>query len=103
MKWIRDRLGHDYTVNLTDDEDWEDAEVHEGHEVGMIYRDTLTTYSLRVLVPPVPYEERPHVYSATEQDKRVMADLPAMLELVEEQLEGLLPEGYQVRITEWNK
>jgi len=40
--------------------------------------------------------------SLTELDKRVLADLPAMLEAVEEDLENLLPADYQVRITEWN-
>lgn len=103
MKWIRDRLGHDVVVNPRHDLDWENAEVHEGHDVGMIYRGTLTTYTLRVLLPPIPYEEREHVHSATEQDKRVLADLPSMLEQIEEQLEEMMPDGYQVRITEWNK
>lgn len=32
------------------------------------------------------------------QDQRVMADMPARLEEVEENLTDLLPEGYSVRI-----
>lgn len=106
MRWIQERMGWakpEGRVIHPEDLDWDEAEVHEGREVGMLYRGTLTTYSLRILVPPVPYEEREHVHSETDQDKRVLADLPALLEHAEEQIEKALPDGYQVRITEWDK
>ena len=89
-------------MNVSSEEpDWEKVEVHEGHEVQMIYRSTLATYNVQVFAPPTDYFE--HVRLPTEQDKRVLADLPAMLELIEDELERALPEGYRVRITEWNK
>lgn len=37
-----------------------------------------------------------------ERDKRVLADMPAYLEELEENLTDLLPEGYSVTIKEWN-
>lgn len=36
-------------------------------------------------------------------DARVAADMPAMLEAVEEDLQDLLPDGYTVRITAWEE
>ena len=101
-KWLRERIGLN-EEEIAALEDWGDAEVHEGRAVEMLYRATLNTYNLRILAPPIPYGERQHVHVESAQDKRVLADMPAMLELVEEQLQGLLPKGYQVRITEWNK
>lgn len=82
---------------------WEEVEVHEGREVGMLWRDTLTTYNLRILAPPVPYEDRDHVHRETQEDKRILEKLPKQLDIIEEELERVLPEGYQVRITEWDK
>jgi hypothetical protein len=38
----------------------------------------------------------------TQDDKRVLANLPAMLEAVEEDLTALLPPGYEAVIKEWN-
>lgn len=38
----------------------------------------------------------------TDEDKRVLSNLPAMLEAVEEDLSDLLPEGYYARIKEWD-
>ena len=64
-------------------------------------RVNLTTYTLRVLAPSLEPEEG--AYIATEEDKRVLADLPAMIEHAEEELESHLPEGYLVMITEWSK
>ena len=47
----------------------------------------------------VPSEEG-SAYRWAEQDKRVLANLPAMLEAVEEDLTALLPEGYRCIIKE---
>lgn len=86
---------------MKDDElNWEDVEVHEGHAVKMLWRENIATYNLQVFAPAIDYED---VRTLTEQDKRVLADLPAMLEELEELVENKLPEGYRVRITEWNK
>lgn len=38
----------------------------------------------------------------SDKDKRVLADLPAYLEELEENLTDLLPEGYSVSIKEWD-
>jgi hypothetical protein len=61
-------------------------------------RTNISTWNIQVFSPE-PEEEAPRL---TDTDKRVLADLPAMLEAVEEDLENLLPADYQVRITEWN-
>lgn len=98
MRWLRNRMG--LSEIPSDELDWEKVEVHKGHPVKMLWRETLTTYNLQVLAPATDYED---VRRHTDTDKRILADLPAMLENVEEQLEALLPDGYQVRITEWDK
>ena len=97
MKWLRDRIG------------W-DVEVHEGRRVGVIFKGSnIATYNLQIFAPDERYGPedeipiREPIHRESEIDKRLLADLPAMLELVEEQIEGLLPDGYRVRITEWNK
>lgn len=41
----------------------------------------------------------PSLYTPQEEDKRLLANLPAMLEAVEEDLTKLLPEGYRATIT----
>jgi len=61
-------------------------------------RTNIATFNIQVFSPE-PEEEAPRL---TDTDKRVLADLPAMLEAVEEDLENLLPEDYKVRISEWN-
>lgn len=53
---------------------------------------TLATFTLQI----VGYEPRP------DSDKRVLANLPAMIESIEEDFTDLLPEGYTVKIREWN-
>lgn len=62
-------------------------------------RESLVTFTLQVFSPET--DESTMISNGTE--KRVLADLPAMLESVEEDLEDLLPEGFQVRITEWDR
>lgn len=58
---------------------------------------TLATYTLRVLredgITP------PSLFTPQEEDRRMLANLPAMLEAVEEDLSKLLPEGYRAIIT----
>lgn len=63
----------------------------------------LSTYNLQVFSPPVAPEEETSAYRWSESDKRVLADLPAMLEQIEDELTSKLPDGYEVRITEWDK
>lgn len=89
-----------------DRDDWETVDVEVADPVKMIVRTTgfnIATYNLQVFSPEVDPAEETSMYRWSESDKRVLSDLPAMLELIEEQLEGILPDGYQVRITEWNK
>jgi hypothetical protein len=66
----------------------------EGDE-SMIEIDTfiLNTYNLQILSPA-------ENTSRGDQDKRVLSNLPAMLEAVEEDLTLILPEGYTAKITE---
>jgi len=111
MKWIQDRMGwtKDEVIE-PEDLDWEKVEIRKGHSVGVIFKGaTLATYTLQVFAPDTkvapgePIPERPPVHQATEQDKRVLADLPAMIEMLEDALQDLLRDGYSVRISEWNK
>lgn len=41
-------------------------------------------------------------FQLSDRDKRVLADLPAYLEELEENLTSLLPEGYEAKVKEWN-
>lgn len=59
----------------------------------------LTTFNMQILSPE-PEQDAP---SWNDTEKRVLADLPAMLEAVEEELTKLLPEGYTAQIAEWDK
>ncbi len=61
---------------------------------------TLTTFNVQILTPE-PLEVSPFTLPA--QDKRVLANLPAMLESIEEDLSDLLPEGYEARIRSWDE
>lgn len=80
-------------------DEWEAVDVEVADPV--VATINLATYNLQVF-SPMGDREVP-VHRETEADKRVLADMPAMLELVEEQLTDLMPEGYYVQITEWNK
>lgn len=60
----------------------------------------LATYTLQVFGPEQEPAEEGSAYRWGEQDKRVLSNLPAMLEAVEEDLTLLLPEGYRAIITE---
>lgn len=61
----------------------------------------IATYNVQVFSEPVPAEEGSADQWALE-DKRVLANLPAMLEAVEEDLTKLLPPGYSAVIKEWD-
>lgn len=60
---------------------------------------TLATFNLQVIGPNAPALVPRHW---TQEDKRVLSNLPAMLEAVEEDLSNLLPPGYEARIREWS-
>lgn len=60
----------------------------------------LATYTLQVFGPESEPAEEGSAYRWSESDKRVLANLPAMVEAVEEDLTALLPEGYTATITE---
>ena len=98
MSW-RDRVRWPKEDTIEpEDLDWENAQVMQPVKpLGV----NLATFNLQVF-SPMGDREVP-VHRETEQDKRVLADMPAMLELVEEQLTDLMPKGYYVQITEWNK
>lgn len=107
--WIQERLRPRESIE-TDDLDWENVEVHEGHKVTMVFKGpNIATYNLQLFAPETKVDpdnwdgSSPLPHRETDTDKRVLADLPAMLEMMEEALEDLLPEGYCIRITEWNK
>ena len=63
--------------------------------------ECIATYNIQILSEPLPAEEGSAERWAL-SDKRVLSNLPAMLEAVEEDLSKLLPEGYSARITEWS-
>ena len=50
---------------------------------------TLATFTLQVLAPSKGYLDR---------EKRVLSNLPAMIEAIEEDLTDLLPEGYTAKV-----
>lgn len=64
--------------------------------------DPIATYTIQVFAP----EEVPADEGSADQwyieDKRVLANLPALLEAAEEDLTKLLPEGYRAIIKEWD-
>lgn len=64
---------------------------------------TLATYNIQILGPEEQPAEEGSAFRWSQEDKRVLSNLPAMLEAVEEDLSELLPEGYSARITEWNE
>lgn len=56
----------------------------------------IATYRLEILAPDIPPGASP--FYGVDEDKRVLSNLPAMLEAVEEDLTDLLPDGYRVII-----
>ena len=58
----------------------------------------IAAYVLNVHAPDV----EDHATDPLLADQRLLADLPAMLEAAEEDLQDLMPEGYTVTIKEWS-
>ena len=58
----------------------------------------LARYVLSVRSPEVVPAEEGSAYKWDLSDARLLADLPAMLEAVQEDLQDLLPEAYTVTI-----
>lgn len=62
-------------------------------------RQTIATYNIQIVAAD---EGAPYSPSWSQDDKRVLSNLPAMLEAVEEDLTKLLPPGYSAVIKEWD-
>ena len=60
----------------------------------------LARYVLSVRSPEVVPAEEGSAYKWDLSDQRLLANLPAMLEAAEENLQDLMPEGYTVTIRE---
>lgn len=73
---------------------WDEAVVHEGRKINCI-----ATFDLQV-ISSRPASDAP---SLNESEKRVLADLPAIMEQAEEELSRRLPASFRVQITEWNE
>ena len=58
----------------------------------------IATYRLEILGPDSPPGASP--FHNVQNDRRILANVPAMLEAVEEDLTDLLPEGYRAVIKE---
>lgn len=63
----------------------------------------LACYTINFYGPESEPAEEGSAYRWGESDKRLLANLPAIIEAAEEDLNDLLPEGYTVKITEWDK
>lgn len=61
-------------------------------------KPSLATFNLQVFSPE-PEEDAP---SLNDAEKRLLADLPAMIDQVQEEMQTRLPTGFRVRITEWS-
>ena len=55
----------------------------------------LAVYTIQIFSPEEEPERLTGAYRWSESDKRVLANLPAMMEAVEEDLTKLLPDGYR--------
>lgn len=62
----------------------------------------LATWNIQIFSVDSEPAEEGSAYRWSESDARVLSNLPAMLEAVEEDLTSLLPEGYRAKITEWS-
>ena len=58
----------------------------------------LACYTLNVYGPESEPAEEGSAYRWGDTDKRLLANLPAMIEAIEEDLTDLLPEGYTAKI-----
>jgi hypothetical protein len=58
----------------------------------------LACYTLNVYGPESEPAEEGSAYRWGDKDKRLLANLPAMIEAIEEDFTDLLPEGYTAKI-----
>ena len=66
----------------------------------------LATYTLQIFGPEdetLSWSPSGPRSSHDDTDKRLLADLPAIMESVEEDLTDLLPEGYRAVVKVWDK
>lgn len=59
---------------------------------------TIATYALRVLAPEDAPAEEGSAFAMQQQERRVVANLPAMLEAAQENLQDLLPVDWTVEV-----
>lgn len=60
----------------------------------------LARYTINIYSPEVVPAEEGSAYKWDLADNRVLADLPAVMELVTEKIAEILPDGYTVKIEE---
>lgn len=63
----------------------------------------LAKFDLNIYGPESEPAQEGSAYRWAESDKRLLSNLPAMLEAVEEDLTALLPKGYTAVIREWSR
>jgi hypothetical protein len=63
---------------------------------------TIATHTIQIIIDDPPADEG-SAWQAEQREKRVLADLPAMLEEVEQNLTDLLPEGWKAVVTKWTE
>jgi hypothetical protein len=64
--------------------------------------DVMQTYTLQILRPEETPAEEGSAFGLEQQEKRLAANLPAMLEDLLENLNDVLPEGFAARLLEWD-
>jgi hypothetical protein len=62
----------------------------------------LATYTLQIFGPESVPAEEGSAYRWGDSDKRLLSNLPAIMESVEEDLTDLLPDGYRAIIRAWD-
>lgn len=60
----------------------------------------LASYRVDIFSPEVVEAQEGSAYTWEMSDQRLLANLPAMMEMVEENLQTLMPEGYRVEVRE---
>ncbi len=63
----------------------------------------LASYRVDIFSPEVVEAQEGSAFTWEMSDQRLLANLPAMMESMEEDLQNLLPDGYSVRITPWKE
>lgn len=59
----------------------------------------LASYRVDIQSPEIVEAQEGSAYTWEMSDQRLLANLPAMMEAVEENLQDLMPEGYTVSVT----